>query len=787
MDGSDFQFRKAFFQALADEPLEPGDPRYVNLSGLPGRHAAEQLAETIRLSSGQSVQIFSGTEGTGKTTELKRLRALLHGAGYTVVYVDMHNYVSTSTPINFGEFGLALATAFSDALRGIGLLGDAARQQQIGDRISLNSNNWVLLRELRAFLIGGIAELRKRYAQGGKIVLLVDSLDHLGRRGEARGEILDSVDGLFRDHISRMSIPDLHVVYSVPFWLIETPRRLATYEHTVILWDLPVADNLGKTITALTADSFHEIVARRAKTLRVAGIGDDRRLEKVIHASWGNIRDFLRILRQALLNAKSLPLDDSAVQMAIDAIRAPYLVPVGLGSKQPTPPKKSTRPDTVDPAKLAIGIRTLRLAHIRLFADLTLDFTRDDKPRPFTLILAENGHGKTTVLQAIALAASGVAGANLLAGNAAAFFDRRFQPVNDEGDKFCRMEAIFDTSRRDENSTMETRFATLPTWKEFRSDGSSPMDDVRAQDKPQWFVAGYGTSRMLPRSRASKEQGRRSVDRLRSLFEAEPLVATGFADILADLLGPSVARDYAATLRTVLIGDGQTPGLLPHDEALHVEELELRGSGAVRESTDLVDADRFVLKLGETRIKLPASWLSAGYQSTIAWVADLLGQVTLEVGRVLQPDEISGIVLIDEIDLHLHPQWQASLVPSLRVIFPKVQFIATTHSPMVLPGLRQDEIIMLSLDMQGNIQQKAAPVAPALKTGSEILEWFFGIEKLYPAELGQVLQEYTFLASDAERSDEEDSRMQALRKKLQEADADPGWEPQSRIVREDDQ
>ena len=179
-------------------------------------------------------------------------------------------------------------------------------------------------------------------------------------------------------------------------------------------------------------------------------------------------------------------------------------------------------------------------------------------------------------------------------------------------------------------------------------------------------------------------------------------------------------------------------------------------------------------------MNLPASWLSAGYQSTIAWVADLLGQVTLEAGRVLHPHEIAGIVLIDEIDLHLHPHWQASLVPSLRAIFPKVQFIATTHSPMVLPGLRQDEIIMLSLDEQGNIQQRPAPVAPALKTGSEILEWFFGIDKLYPAKLGQTLQEYTRLATDSERTAEEDARMQKLRQELQDADADPGWEPVER-------
>lgn len=71
------------------------------------------------------------------------------------------------------------------------------------------------------------------------------------------------------------------------------------------------------------------------------------------------------------------------------------------------------------------------------------------------------------------------------------------------------------------------------------------------------------------------------------------------------------------------------------------------------------------------------------------------------------------------------------------------------------------------------------------RTGSEILKWFFGIGKLYPAELGQPLQEYTPLASDPERTDEDDVRMQMLRKKLQESDAGPGWEPQPRVIHED--
>ncbi len=59
-----------------------------------------------------------------------------------------------------------------------------------------------------------------------------------------------------------------------------------------------------------------------------------------------------------------------------------------------------------------------------------------------------------------------------------------------------------------------------------------------------------------------------------------------------------------------------------------------------------------------------------------------------------------GIVLIDELELHLHPNWQLKIVKALKATFPKVQFIATTHSPLVLSGMRREDILVIN---QGEI------------------------------------------------------------------------------------
>ena len=308
----------------------------------------------------------------------------------------------------------------------------------------------------------------------------------------------------------------------------------------------------------------------------------------------------------------------------------------------------------------------------------------------------------------------------------------------------------------------------------------SPLDEVRATDLPRWFVIGYGTSRALPLPQSVTEPGNRSIDRLAGLFRPESLIATGFVDVLTRLHGAEVARGYVRTLRDVLVGTESQPGILPRDSSVRVTNLELRGQGGVRETSDLVEAERVVLRVGDdTELKLPAVWLSAGFQSTIAWVADLIGQVALDVGEVVVPAEMEGLVLIDEIDLHLHPRWQARLVTALKRIFPRIQFIATTHSPMILPGLAPGEIVMLKPDARGSIVAEIPTEDPRLLTAAQLYREFFGMPDLFPSAVGERLRRYGLLAGVVQRSDAEEDEVQRLYAELR-AEGVEVWEPEPR-------
>jgi len=94
---------------------------------------------------------------------------------------------------------------------------------------------------------------------------------------------------------------------------------------------------------------------------------------------------------------------------------------------------------------------------------------------------------------------------------------------------------------------------------------------------------------------------------------------------------------------------------------------------------------------------MPFSDLSDGYQNIIRLAADIAYRaVTLNPHLGEQAVvETEGVVLIDELDMHLHPTWQKNIIADLKKTFPKIQFIITTHSPFIVQSLKADEVLNL--------------------------------------------------------------------------------------------
>lgn len=92
---------------------------------------------------------------------------------------------------------------------------------------------------------------------------------------------------------------------------------------------------------------------------------------------------------------------------------------------------------------------------------------------------------------------------------------------------------------------------------------------------------------------------------------------------------------------------------------------------------------------------VPLERLSDGFRSVFVIIAELMMRLSLATDDQSRMLEGEAVCLIDELDAHLHPRWQANILPGLRTLFPNVQFIATTHSPLVVASARPEEIFYI--------------------------------------------------------------------------------------------
>lgn len=130
----------------------------------------------------------------------------------------------------------------------------------------------------------------------------------------------------------------------------------------------------------------------------------------------------------------------------------------------------------------------------------------------------------------------------------------------------------------------------------------------------------------------------------------------------------------------------------PKHQLGHIR-VERTNSARLSEFRTVDVVDSFVtIKKAETFIPLES--LSSGEKSVILLVADIARRLCIAnpQGNPLQGN---GIVLVDEVELHLHPAWQRTILGSLREIFPNVQFIVTTHSPQVLSSVRDENVLVI--------------------------------------------------------------------------------------------
>jgi predicted ATP-binding protein involved in virulence len=166
---------------------------------------------------------------------------------------------------------------------------------------------------------------------------------------------------------------------------------------------------------------------------------------------------------------------------------------------------------------------------------------------------------------------------------------------------------------------------------------------------------------------------------------------------------------------------------------------------------------------------VPFDDVSQGMQSIFNWIGVLTQRLYDIYPQSDRPEQKAAIVLIDEIDAHLHPEWQRTLVELTKNFFPKVQIVATSHSSLLAGALRGEELFVLNRDDDDRV----APVPQKVETFGQrtdaiLTSVIFGLRTDRNPEAERLINDYFDLFEKSKRSPEEETRLVELREKLKQ-------------------
>ena len=166
---------------------------------------------------------------------------------------------------------------------------------------------------------------------------------------------------------------------------------------------------------------------------------------------------------------------------------------------------------------------------------------------------------------------------------------------------------------------------------------------------------------------------------------------------------------------------------------------------------------------------LYAGALSSGTQGTLLWIWALAFKMAHHYDWQEGWEKKPAILLIDEIENHLHPTWQRRVIPALLEHFPGLQIFATTHSPFVVAGLKAGQVHLLNRDANGVVTATTNTEDVIGWTADEILRTMMGVDDptdLLTIERDKRLRE---LRGKETLTDEEESELNTLRRQVNEA------------------
>jgi hypothetical protein len=398
---------------------------------------------------------------------------------------------------------------------------------------------------------------------------------------------------------------------------------------------------------------------------------------------------------------------------------------------------RTTKPAAPRRARRAAGryFLSLTVENVRCFGPAqTLDLSNGHgRHAPWTVILGDNGLGKTTLLTCLATLASRPA--DLAEAHFSEWFQRRIGLFRIGGDvEAGRLTAIVSCS-----GSRETGRVEINLQKHSFVGISDPLVG-------RLITYGYGASRRMPQSRGlavSDERVSTFLDDDVALRDPEDWLLT--ADYNARLRGPDAERfeAFAERVRDTLIN------ILPEVAQIRIRSADEPG-GSPRVEARTPDG------------WVPLRRLGFGYQSQIAWFVDFASRMFERHPDSADPLAEPAVVLVDEIDLHMHPRWQRQVVGRLTERCPNTQFIVTAHSPLVVQAAADANIVLLRREGDHVVIDNDPEVLSNWRVDQILTSELFGLESARPPQIEAPLRERRDLLAKSKLSSRDRARLAEL-------------------------
>ena len=358
---------KTMFGALRDRVLDPGDAFYVANVNCHGRQdAVSEIATEIDFQDGGGVCLFTGQRGTGKSTELQRLKKQLEDLGAVVFYADLFEYLLLSKEVEISDFLVSVAGAFSDqvhsryqaspgersywdrftaflqtevvvkevgtSLGGVQVKAALKSDPDFKRRVQEASRGHVatLVQQAHDFFIEAVSFVREREGRPDlKVVLLVDSVERIRGVGPEAMPVYESVRNLFFGHAEHLRVPMLHIVYTIPPYLSVLAPGAGTLMGGAVarrLVSTHIFKDRSREQDPAGLAVMREVIARRHG--QWAKVFEPAALDQLALSSGGDLREFFRLIKLCLTAVRDdadLPLNLAAAKVSESVARGEML------------------------------------------------------------------------------------------------------------------------------------------------------------------------------------------------------------------------------------------------------------------------------------------------------------------------------------------------------------------------------------------------------------------------------------------------------------------------------